>query len=111
VPGILTALFVSTLGQVIIEWIFAFMCFAGTTATRLDIFYQSLGIGSTPIEEILSTVLQGVGQMLANYLLVLTFNDTLHHINPVLFRFGAVGMSYLRGHTLDWRLFLSTLSK
>lgn len=66
----LTALFTVALGQVILQWYMAFICFVRTTDTRLDTLYSSLGSTTTPVENFLGVIMESIAQFVADGLLV-----------------------------------------
>jgi len=68
VTTILTALFATTLAQVIIEWQYIYVCFLREMGSRLDTFF--LSVEGTPIVITLGVLMQGLGQILADALLV-----------------------------------------
>jgi len=74
VQSVLAALFVITTGQLILEWYYTYNCFLGNNRNRLDVAYQSLGLGATAAEQVTGLLFQGMGQSLAEMLLVNILN-------------------------------------
>lgn len=70
VISVLSVLFVTTLGQLILNWYYTYISLVGLTSDRLDTFYLSLGSAFVPVETILNIAMQGLGLISADALLV-----------------------------------------
>jgi len=70
VSAVLMGLFIATLGQVIIQWYYTNLSFGGKAPDRLQMFYLSQGGDSSAVSGIISFTLLGIGQTLADALLV-----------------------------------------
>jgi len=81
VIGVLSGLFVTTLGQLIMNWYYTHISLAGP-ADRLDTFYLSLGLGVVPVEGILNSTMQGTSLIMADALLVNITPSILHAMKP-----------------------------
>lgn len=93
VTSVLTGLFATMVGQVILEWHSTYICFVATSISRLDMFYQSLGVNSTPAETMINIVVQGIGQILTDGLLVCISTSMTCCNKFTSFRLGDVGIS------------------
>ena len=65
---ILTALFFTALGQMIVQWYYVYICFVGETKIRMDTFIIS--VDGNPIASVVSLLMSGIGQILTDALLV-----------------------------------------
>ena len=67
---ILTALFFTALGQMIVNWYYTYICFVGEAKTRIDTF--TLTFAGNSVINIVTVLMMGIGQILADTLLVST---------------------------------------
>jgi len=70
VTGIITALFAITVAQLGVNWYFTYLCFLRAGESRLHIFYESLQPPDAYICQVMIVILQGLGQIFADALLV-----------------------------------------
>lgn len=70
VIGTLTALFVTIIVQLILQWYFTYTCFVATSDNRLDIFFSSADTTLLPLPNMLDVLTLGISQILADGLLV-----------------------------------------
>jgi len=70
VTAILTGLFATTVGQLILQWHYTYISLVGKTSNRTGIFASTTS--TTSVEPGLSALMQGIGQILADALLVST---------------------------------------
>lgn len=95
VTSVLTLLSFTIFGLVIIQWYLTSISFSGAPANRLEVFAMSGGPGPNAVVSVLGQILQGVGQILADALLVcipFLVLDTETQIDRTL-RCGVVGTS------------------
>jgi len=63
----ITALFAVNVGELVMNWYFTDLCFVRATDSRLDIFNKNVSDG---LFSVLDDILQGIGQIIADTLLV-----------------------------------------
>jgi len=102
----LAGLFIITIVQLIVQWYYTSTCFVGTPDNRQDTFLLSLENSLSPVVTTVFLIAQGIGQILADSLLVNIFYVQSHSpVNWLVeFRFGAAGGFYLNKDTSnsDW---------
>ena len=67
---VISALFFITVGQLIIQWYYTYLSFAKKPKNRFDILILAVNSSSIPILESISTVFQGIAEILADGLMV-----------------------------------------
>jgi len=70
VIGTLTGLFATIIVQLTVQWYFTSSCFVGASKNRLTLYLLSTESVLTPVVDILVAAAQGIGQILADGLLV-----------------------------------------
>jgi len=73
VIGSITGLFAAIIVQLTVQWYFTKSCFVGASKNRLTLFLFTTESTLTPVVDLLIVVAQGVGQILADGLLVNLF--------------------------------------
>jgi len=70
VTSVLTVLFATTFGQLILAWYYTYKCFAGTAQNRLEMYNLSLGGSGSNVVSLVNVIMLGIGQIIADALLV-----------------------------------------
>jgi len=102
VTVILTALFATELGQLVINWYYTDICFLGATYNRPNTFI--LTVMGTSVANTLSVLIRGIGEILADALLVCAKLTLMALHKPLIkvVRSGVPTIYWLSDNTLGW---------